>query len=97
DIARGLMTHGRAASTPVGIVQNGARATQKVLTTTLGDLLQRPPANVARPACVIVGEVVALHNELAWFDPLPPTGPAPSARAAATMPAAPLLSTGNAS
>lgn len=64
-----LIRHGRAASTPAALVQQGATRNQRVFTGTLADL----PDLVARhdvhaPTLVIVGEVVQLREKLAWFE-----------------------------
>ncbi|MNO78072.1 Siroheme synthase [compost metagenome] len=64
-----LIRHGRAASTPAALVQQGTTRNQRVFTGTLADL----PGLVARhevhaPTLVIVGEVVQLRDKLAWFE-----------------------------
>ncbi|MCP8633436.1 siroheme synthase CysG [Pseudomonas mosselii] len=64
-----LIRHGRAASTPAALVQQGTTRNQRVFTGTLADL----PKLVARhevhaPTLVIVGEVVQLREKLAWFE-----------------------------
>ncbi|VVP87431.1 Siroheme synthase [Pseudomonas fluorescens] len=64
-----LIRHGRAASTPAALVQQGTTRNQRVFTGTLADL----PDLVGRhevhaPTLVIVGEVVQLREKLAWFE-----------------------------
>ena len=64
-----LIRHGRAASTPAALVQQGTTRQQRVFTGTLADL----PELVARhevhaPTLIIVGEVVRLRDKLAWFE-----------------------------
>ncbi|MDZ5602430.1 siroheme synthase CysG [Pseudomonas sp. RP23018S] len=64
-----LIAHGRAATTPAALVQQGTTRNQRVFTGTLADL----PDMVARhevhaPTLVIVGEVVQLRDKLAWFE-----------------------------
>ncbi len=64
-----LIRHGRAASTPAALVQQGTTRNQRVFTGTLADL----PGLVAQhevhaPTLVIVGEVVQLRDKLAWFE-----------------------------
>ena len=64
-----LIRHGRAASTPAALVQQGTTRNQRVFTGTLADL----PGLVAQhevhaPTLVIVGEVVQLREKLAWFE-----------------------------
>lgn len=68
-ICQQLIAHGRAASTPAALVQQGTTENQRVFTGTLANL----PDLVARhevhaPTLVIVGEVVQLREKLAWFE-----------------------------
>ena len=72
DICRQLIAHGAPPDRPIAVVQHGTIATQQVLAGTLADL----PARVAQsgftsPSLIIVGDVVKLHNTLAWFTPAP--------------------------
>ncbi|GAB0112277.1 siroheme synthase CysG [Pseudoalteromonas distincta] len=63
-----LLKHGRKADTPVAIIENGTRKNQRVVTGQLGelaDLIQRN--SIISPALLIIGEVAALHSQLAWF------------------------------
>lgn len=65
-----LIKHGRAKTTPAAIVQQGTTRHQRVLTATLETL----PAltqneKILPPTLIIVGEVVQLHDKLAWFEP----------------------------
>ena len=70
DICRELIAHGAPPERPVAVVQHGTLATQKVLTGTLADLPQKvATAGLSSPSLVIVGDVVRLHQTLAWFDP----------------------------
>ncbi|WP_046003842.1 siroheme synthase CysG [Pseudoalteromonas rubra] len=63
-----LLAHGRSEHTPVAIVENGTRKSQRVVTTELGQLATQIEANnIQSPALLIIGEVAALHQELAWF------------------------------
>jgi uroporphyrin-III C-methyltransferase/precorrin-2 dehydrogenase/sirohydrochlorin ferrochelatase len=70
DICRQMMRHGAASNLPVAVVQDGSNATQKVVTGTLADIPERVTAARLRSPCLtIIGEVVKLHDELAWFNP----------------------------
>jgi len=69
-IAQYLIAHGREPSTPAALVQKGTTPEQRVFTGTLATL----PSIVEReeikaPTLIIVGEVVALHEKLNWFQP----------------------------
>lgn len=67
-IVQGLVEHGKPADTPVAIVSKGTAADQKVLTGTLSDIVaKQADAQLEAPALIIVGEVVALQEKLAWF------------------------------
>lgn len=68
DICKQLVKHGRAASTPAALIERGTMPDQKVY---LGDLSTLPQLvkdnDVKPPTLIIVGEVVELHDKLAWF------------------------------
>jgi uroporphyrin-III C-methyltransferase len=68
DICRQLIAHGAKPDFPIAIVQDGTIASQKVLIGTLSDLPERvKTSGFASPCLIIVGEVVSLHRELAWY------------------------------
>ncbi len=76
--ARTLLQGGRAAMTPVALVENATRATQRILTTTLGALAAGDGADLLRgPVVMIVGEAAALSHSLHWFG-CPPERLAPA-------------------
>lgn len=63
-----LIRHGKSADTPAAIVSRGTRPEQKVLVGTLTDIAEKQEqAQLEAPALIIVGEVVDLHDDLAWF------------------------------
>jgi uroporphyrin-III C-methyltransferase/precorrin-2 dehydrogenase/sirohydrochlorin ferrochelatase len=66
EIAQQLIAHGRAATTPVAVIGRGTRQDQQVLTGTLDDL-ERLAQQAPTPALLVIGEVVNLHAQLAWF------------------------------
>ncbi len=66
-----LITHGLPESTPAAIVQQGTTLTQKIVTGTLRTLPElATEAQLTPPTLIIVGEVVKLHQKLAWFAPV---------------------------
>jgi uroporphyrin-III C-methyltransferase/precorrin-2 dehydrogenase/sirohydrochlorin ferrochelatase len=65
-----LAAHGLPATTPAAIVQQGTTPNQRVLTGTLETLPHlTAEAKLMPPTLIIVGEVVRLHQQLAWFNP----------------------------
>ncbi len=65
-----LIAHGLPNTTPAAIVQQGTTQKQKIITgelQTLPDLVAA--AKLTPPTLIIVGEVVKLHQNLAWFEP----------------------------
>jgi uroporphyrin-III C-methyltransferase/precorrin-2 dehydrogenase/sirohydrochlorin ferrochelatase len=63
-----LIEHGRAPGTPAAVVQQATRPEQRVVVGTLQSLPQLAAAAALKaPTVILVGEVVALHHELAWF------------------------------
>jgi uroporphyrin-III C-methyltransferase / precorrin-2 dehydrogenase / sirohydrochlorin ferrochelatase len=70
-LCRELIHHGLPASMPAALIQQGTTQNQRVLTGTLADLPEIAKSQVIRPpSMVIVGEVVKLHEKLAWFEPV---------------------------
>ncbi len=69
-ICRELIAHGMAASTPAALIEAGTTQQQRVLTADVGSLPARVKlAEVRAPTLVIIGDVVRLHDKLAWFEP----------------------------
>ena len=72
NICTRLIEHGLPADTPVAVIADGTRPTQRTVTGTLETIageVQR--AGLAAPAIVVIGEVVALRENLRWFDRMP--------------------------
>ncbi len=67
-ICEQLQRHGRSAQTPIALVERATTPGQRVITGTLGtmvDIVQREQPRA--PTLIIVGSVVCLHQRLAWF------------------------------
>lgn len=63
-----LIKHGRSPSTPVAIIEDGTRSSQRVVCGMLDDLPALIETNgITSPALVVIGEVAALSNQLHWF------------------------------
>lgn len=62
-IGANLIGHGRAASTPVAIIENGTRTNQRIVKGQLGALEQLIVAGgIKGPALLVIGEVAALAD-----------------------------------
>lgn len=71
-IATRLVAHGMSASTPVAVVENGARPGQRVVLGSLATLADDIRRHAVRsPALLVVGEVAALAARLGWFAQAP--------------------------
>lgn len=63
-----LVAAGMDPSTPASLVEQGTTGIQKSVTGTLRDLPKlAETVKISPPAVVIIGEVVSLQEELAWF------------------------------
>ena len=81
-----LIAHGLAPSTPAAVVQQGTTLDQRVVAGTLADLNGLVvEAGLQSPCLIIVGEVVRLRAQLAWFGE---RAGAPTAAPAAAVPQA---------
>jgi uroporphyrinogen III methyltransferase/synthase len=67
-IAASLIEGGRPAQTPTAAISWGTTEQQATVTAPLAAIAERAAeAGVGAPAIVVVGEVVALRESLAWF------------------------------
>jgi uroporphyrin-III C-methyltransferase / precorrin-2 dehydrogenase / sirohydrochlorin ferrochelatase len=65
-IQQQLVSHGRSAATPIAIIERGTQPCQRVLTGTLNELAILA-GQVESPSLIVIGEVVSLREQLAWF------------------------------
>ncbi|WP_300462006.1 uroporphyrinogen-III C-methyltransferase [Desulfobacula sp.] len=71
-IVTNLMDHGKPSDTPVALIQWGTTARQQTVTGTLKTIVEAVrQARLTSPAVIIIGQVVSLRDELAWFDKRP--------------------------
>lgn len=71
-IVEKLLAGGRSPDTPVALVRWGTLPQQEVLEATLENVVAEVHTHGFRPpAVIVVGEVVRLRQELAWFDRRP--------------------------
>ncbi len=72
EIARRLIEHGRAASTPVAVIEWGTLPRQRTAAGTLDTIAAAvAAAGIGSPAVTVVGEVARLRDDLRWFDARP--------------------------
>jgi uroporphyrin-III C-methyltransferase/precorrin-2 dehydrogenase/sirohydrochlorin ferrochelatase len=70
ELCAQLVAHGLGPDTPAAIVENGTTKAQRVVTGTLATLPALAAADGIRPpALVIVGSVVSLREQTAWYEP----------------------------
>lgn len=75
DIVNDIRLGGRPPATPVCVVASATTADQRTVTGTLADITQRVEASgVQNPALIVIGEVSALRDELAWHEDRPLAG-----------------------
>lgn len=71
-ICRTLTKLGKRPETPAAIVQSGTLPSQKSVTASLATIAEAArDADIRPPALLIVGPVVTLRDELAWYETLP--------------------------
>ncbi|MFH7527087.1 siroheme synthase CysG [Aeromonas sp. A5] len=61
-----LLAHGKGGDTPVALIERGTQPSQRVIRGTL-DQLPELAVGVESPALIMVGSVVTLAEQLAWF------------------------------
>ncbi len=69
EIANELIAHGLAPQTPVAVVQDGTRPSQRTVLGRLDSIADDVvAAKIGAPAVVVVGGVAGLRSQLRWFD-----------------------------
>lgn len=72
DIVGELRAHGLDGDTPVGIVHEGTKPSQRVVTATLDTIVaEAERSGIGAPAVVVIGDVVRERDRLRWFDAQP--------------------------
>jgi len=69
-ICKQLIEHGVSPSMPIALVEQGTTQRQRVYTgelETMADIIEN--RKVKGPTLIIIGTVVSLHDQLAWFNP----------------------------
>jgi uroporphyrinogen III methyltransferase/synthase len=72
NIVKNLIANGKKSDTPVALVRWGTTSRQQTVTGTLETIVAIvKKAKLSSPAIIVVGHVVSLRKELAWFDKKP--------------------------
>jgi uroporphyrinogen III methyltransferase/synthase len=67
-----ILAGGRPPETPAAVVMEGTLPAQRVVEAPLGELVARVrAAGLRAPAVVVIGDVVRLRHQLAWFERRP--------------------------
>ncbi|MFZ5511443.1 MAG: uroporphyrinogen-III C-methyltransferase [Pseudomonadota bacterium] len=70
EISRKLQEHGMDAHTPAAVVQYATLPQQRTVVGSIASLPALAQAQGIRPpALIVIGQVVRLHRQLAWFRP----------------------------
>ena len=71
-ICEQLIKHGVPQSMPIALIEQGTTERQRVFTGTLADMSGKIAGEEVRaPTLIIVGSVVSLHKQLAWYQTTP--------------------------
>jgi uroporphyrinogen III methyltransferase/synthase len=72
SICRTLIREGKPPETPAAVVESGALPAQRTRVATLATMAEvAREAGVRPPALLVVGDVVALRDQLDWYERLP--------------------------
>lgn len=72
NIVKHLVENGKPVDTPIALVRWGTTPEQQTVTGTLETIVERVrEAKLKSPSIIIIGHVVSLRKELAWFDNRP--------------------------
>jgi len=67
SICEQLVSHGRNPNTPVALIEKGTTDQQRVVIASLSTISEKvAQEKVKAPTLTIIGDVVALHDKLAW-------------------------------
>jgi uroporphyrin-III C-methyltransferase/precorrin-2 dehydrogenase/sirohydrochlorin ferrochelatase len=68
EITQQLMAHGMRADMPVALISHGTRPNQQIVIGEVNNIAQKVvESGIKAPTLTIIGDVVKLHNTLAWF------------------------------
>jgi len=68
-VAKQLCLHGMSADTPAAMISAGTTPAQQTVVSTIAELPARTEQQaLPSPALLIVGDVVAMHEQIGWFN-----------------------------
>ena len=68
ELQKQLLQHGQPASTAVAFIENATLQTQRVIHTCVANMAEQArEGELQSPALIVVGDVVELGKDLAWF------------------------------
>lgn len=69
EIRSELLQHGKAASTPVALIESGTTRRQRTFTSTLGEVHKLAAAvQISNPALIVIGTAVLVRDQLAQLE-----------------------------
>lgn len=75
DLAKGLLEAGMDADMPTAVLERGTTADQHRIVGTLGTIVDIcSQRTILTPAIIVVGKVVSLQEDFAWFEKRPLAG-----------------------
>ncbi len=75
DITARLINFGKDPSTPAAVLESGTTARQRIAVGTLENIGNIAKAQgIKTPAITVIGDVVSLHEALAWYNKKPLSG-----------------------
>jgi len=72
DLATELLKQGKPPHTLVAVIERGTTPAQRTVTGPLSEIAERVKTEgVAAPAVIVIGQVVAMADQLCWFEDRP--------------------------
>ncbi|QYR22011.1 uroporphyrinogen-III C-methyltransferase [Paenibacillus sp. sptzw28] len=66
-ITQQLLDNGKAAETPIALIQSGTRDEQQTVIGTLADIIDNPDTSrLSSPVAIVIGPVVTMRDKLEW-------------------------------
>jgi len=67
EIRDNLLERGMSAGMPAAVIEQGTTPQQRVVTGSLADILEKS-LEIQPPATIVIGEVVRMRQQIAWFE-----------------------------